>query len=66
VQSNGSTPHAYSGWKQLCVHAQPCMQGSGDTACLLCMLGAVYFTYTHAHLAAVSCTSQANASSLQS
>jgi hypothetical protein len=28
--------------KQLCLHAQPCMQGSGDAACLLCMLGAVY------------------------
>jgi hypothetical protein len=31
----------YSGWRQLCVHAQPCMQGPGDAACLLCMLGAV-------------------------
>jgi hypothetical protein len=28
----------YSGWRQLCVRAQPCMQGSGDTAYLLCML----------------------------
>jgi hypothetical protein len=27
-----------------CVHAQPCMQGLGDAACLLCMLGAVLFT----------------------
>jgi hypothetical protein len=32
-----------SGGKQLCVHAQPCMQGSGDAACLLCMPGAVIF-----------------------
>jgi hypothetical protein len=28
----------YSGWSQLCVRAQPCMQGSGDAAYLLCML----------------------------
>jgi hypothetical protein len=26
---------------QLCVHAQRCIQGSGDTTCLFCMLGAV-------------------------
>jgi hypothetical protein len=26
------------------VHAQPCIQGSGDAACLLCMLGAVIMT----------------------
>jgi hypothetical protein len=32
-----------SGWRQLRQHAQPCMQGSGDAACLFCMLGAVYF-----------------------
>jgi hypothetical protein len=25
------------------VHAQPCMQGSGDSTCFLCVLGAVYF-----------------------
>jgi hypothetical protein len=31
----------YSGWRQLCVHVQPCVQGLGDAACLLCMLGAV-------------------------
>jgi hypothetical protein len=30
-----------SGCRQLCVRAQPCMQGSGDAAYLLCMLGAV-------------------------
>jgi hypothetical protein len=29
------------------VHAQPCMQGSGNAACLLCMLGAVYFHMPH-------------------
>jgi hypothetical protein len=28
----------YSAWRQLCVRAQPCMQGSGDAAYLLCML----------------------------
>jgi hypothetical protein len=33
----------HSGWRQLCVRAQPCMHGSGDAACLLCMLGAVCF-----------------------
>jgi hypothetical protein len=39
----------YSGWRQLCMHTQPCMQGYGDTACLLCMpiiyfnMMAVYF-----------------------
>jgi hypothetical protein len=38
-----SAVERYSGWRQLCVHAQPCMQGSGDAACLLCLLGAVYF-----------------------
>jgi hypothetical protein len=31
----------YSGWSQLCVHAQLCLQGLGAAACLLCMLGAV-------------------------
>jgi hypothetical protein len=31
----------YSGCRQLCVHAQPCMQGSGDAVFLLCMIGAV-------------------------
>jgi hypothetical protein len=31
----------YNGWRQLCVHAQTCMQGSGDAACLLCNLVAV-------------------------
>jgi hypothetical protein len=30
-------------WIQLCVHgAQPCMQGSGDAAYLLCMLCCLY------------------------
>jgi hypothetical protein len=33
----------YSGWRHLFMHVQPCMQGSGDVACLLCMLGAVNF-----------------------
>jgi hypothetical protein len=28
-------------WLQLCVRAQPCMQGSSDAACLRCTLGAV-------------------------
>jgi hypothetical protein len=40
---------------QLCVRAQPFMQGSGDAACLLCMLGAVYCIQpacicTHPHM----------------
>jgi hypothetical protein len=43
-----------SGWRQLCVHAQPCMQGSGDAACLLCMLGAVEF---HKQLSVIGSTS---------
>jgi hypothetical protein len=37
-----SSVERYNGWRQLCVHAQPCMQGSGDAAGLLGMLGAVY------------------------
>jgi hypothetical protein len=43
-----SSSEFYSGWRQLCVHAQPCMQGSGNAACLLCMLGAVH---VHKHVA---------------
>jgi hypothetical protein len=31
----------YSRWRQLCMHAQPCMQGWGEAACLLCMVVAV-------------------------
>jgi hypothetical protein len=31
----------YSGWRQLCVRAQHCVQGSAATAYLICMLGAV-------------------------
>jgi hypothetical protein len=33
-------------------HAQPCMQGLGDAACLLCMLGAVIF---HMLMSCVCC-----------
>jgi hypothetical protein len=36
-----STAEHYSRWRQLCVHAQICVQGSAATAGLLCMLGAV-------------------------
>jgi hypothetical protein len=36
-----STAEHYSWWRQLCVHAQICVQGSAATAGLLCMLGAV-------------------------
>jgi hypothetical protein len=32
----------YSGWRQLCVRAQPCMHGSGDAAYFLCMLCCLY------------------------
>jgi hypothetical protein len=36
---------SYSGWIQLCVRAQPCMQGSGDAAYLLCMLCCLYLQW---------------------
>jgi hypothetical protein len=36
------------------VHAQPCMQGSGDAACLLCMLGAVNCKHARCNWASVS------------
>jgi hypothetical protein len=37
------------------VHAQPCMQGSGDAFFLLCMLAAAYLYTSHDSIAA-SCT----------
>jgi hypothetical protein len=50
----GTTAALYSGLSQLCVRAcgacvrcvraQPCMQGSGDAACLPCMLVLSIFT----------------------
>jgi hypothetical protein len=36
-----TTAEHYSRWRQLCVHAQICVQGSAATAGLLCMLGGV-------------------------
>jgi hypothetical protein len=42
-----SSVERYSGWTRICVHAQPCMQGLGDAACLLCMLGAVIFIHVN-------------------
>jgi hypothetical protein len=38
----------YSGWRQLYVRAQPCMQlqGAGNAACLLCMPSVVNFQHT--------------------
>jgi hypothetical protein len=43
----------------LCVRVQPCKQGLGDAACLLCMPGAVYFhmprtLHPHRHAPAAS------------
>jgi hypothetical protein len=47
----------YSGWIQLCVRAQPCMQGSGDAAYLLCMLCCLYLQYAGTFLSsAAGCT----------
>jgi hypothetical protein len=41
----------YSGWRQLCVRAQPCMQGSGDAAYLLCMLCCLYLQWHCSYVA---------------
>jgi hypothetical protein len=46
-----SSVERYSGWRQLCVRAQPCMHGSGDAAYLLCMLCCL-----HIHLLCMCCT----------
>jgi hypothetical protein len=45
---------AYSGWRQLCVRAQPCMQGSGGAAFLLCMLCCLYIHTPQAWLCGTS------------
>jgi hypothetical protein len=51
-----SAAEYYSGWRQLCVRAQPCMQGSGDDAYLLCMLCCLYL---HDHAVAKCATMSA-------